>query len=50
MEVWIDDTHLRRVRFRPERHRTETMELWDIGLTVDEFDWLYLPTFTTPQD
>lgn len=50
MEVWIDESHLRRVHFRSERHSAETMELWDFGQPIDEQDWLHLPTFQTPED
>ncbi|MGH2395184.1 MAG: hypothetical protein ACRDGH_17115 [Candidatus Limnocylindria bacterium] len=50
MEVWIDDSRLRRVYFRRDRHGAETMELWDFGLTIDEQDWPQLPTFQTPDD
>jgi hypothetical protein len=45
-----DVAHLRQVHFRTGRHSTETMELWDFGLTIDELDWLRVPTYQTPED
>jgi hypothetical protein len=48
-EVWLDDTHIRRVRFSGER-RTDTVELWDFGASVDDLDWTRLPTFRSQQD
>jgi hypothetical protein len=47
VEVCVDDEHVRRVRFRPE-HRTETLELWDFGVSLDGLDWTRLPTFRSP--
>lgn len=49
VEVCIDDEHVRRVRFRPE-HRTETLELWDFGVPLDDLDWSRLPTFRSPRE
>ena len=47
IEVCLDDEHVRRVRFRPE-HRTETVELWGFGVSLDDLDWRRLPTFRSP--
>ena len=44
LEAWIDGDHLRRVRAYVE-HRTQTLELWDIGTPVDDLDWTRLPIF-----
>jgi hypothetical protein len=49
VEVWLDDAHIRRVRFRFE-DRTETLELWDFGLPLDDLDWSRLPTFRSPEN
>jgi hypothetical protein len=49
VEVCIDDKHVRRVRFRPE-HRTDTLELWDFGVSLDDLDWTRLPTFRSPEE
>lgn len=53
--VWIDDQRIRRFRTvqrgsgRSARTtRTETVELWDFGVQVDELDWTRLPAFRTP--
>ena len=47
--VCVDNEHVRRVRFHPE-HRTETVELWDFGVSLDELDWSRLPTFRSPEE
>jgi hypothetical protein len=47
IEICLDDQHVRRVRFHPE-HRTETLELWDFGVSLDDLDWSRLPTFRSP--
>lgn len=49
VEVWIDSTHVRRVRFKGE-HGVETVELWDFGIPVDGLDWTRLPTFRSPKE
>ena len=53
--VWIDGQHVRRfqtVERGSDRYalaaRTETVELWDFGVPVDELDWSRLPSFRTP--
>ncbi len=45
--IWLDDEHIRRVRFT-WGHRTDTLELWDFGVPLDDVDWTRLPTFRTP--
>jgi hypothetical protein len=54
--VWIDGKHVRRfqtVERGSGRYaratKTETVELWDFGVPVDELDWSRLPTFRTPR-
>lgn len=50
VDVWLDDdAHVRRVRFVDE-HRTDTLELWDLGVPVDDLDWTRLPTFRSPEE
>jgi len=49
IEVWLDDEHVRRVRFLPE-HRVETLELWDFGVSPDDLDWTRLPTFRSSEE
>lgn len=44
VEVSVDDEYVRRVCFRRE-YGTETLELWDFGLALDDLDWTHLPTF-----
>jgi hypothetical protein len=53
--VWIDDECIRRFQTvergsgRTARATTtETVELWDFGVPVDELDWSRLPAFRTP--
>ena len=48
-EVWIDDKHVRRIAFCSEQ-RTETLELWDFGIDVEDLDWTRLPTFRSPEE
>jgi hypothetical protein len=53
--VWLGDQYVQRFR---TVHRgsgrfgqattTETTELWDYGVPVDELDWTRLPAFRTP--
>ena len=54
LTVWVDDQHVRRIRF--EEHassrqasvsRVVTLELWDFGIPVDSLDWSRLPSFRT---
>lgn len=47
VEVCLDEEHVRRVRFRSEHH-TETLDLWDFGVPLDDLDWSRLPTFRSP--
>jgi hypothetical protein len=47
--VWIDDEHVRRVRFRAE-DRIDTVELWDFGVSLGDLDWTRLPTFRSPEE
>jgi len=53
--VWIDGRRVQRFRTvergsdrYPLATRTETVELWDFGVPVDELDWSRLPTFRSP--
>jgi hypothetical protein len=53
--VWIDGRHVQRFQTvergsdrYPLAARTDTVELWDFGVPVDELDWSRLPTFRTP--
>lgn len=48
LDVWIDDTHLRRIRFDHE-HRSETVTFSDFGSDVEGLDWDRLPTFCSPR-
>jgi hypothetical protein len=38
IEVWVDDQHIRRVRFSQEM-RIDTLELWDVGSPLEGLDW-----------
>jgi hypothetical protein len=49
VEVCVDGEHVRRVRFRSEQ-RTDTLELWDFGVSLDELDWSRLPAFRSPNE
>lgn len=44
VELWLDDPHLRRIRFVSE-HRTDTLTLDAFGVDTQELDWSRLPTF-----
>jgi hypothetical protein len=53
--VWIDDQRIRRFQTvergsgrSASATKTETVELWDFGVPVDELDWSRLPAFRTP--
>jgi hypothetical protein len=51
VDVWLDDTHIRRIRFNSDEggeQRSETLELWGFGARVDDLDWTRLPTFRSP--
>lgn len=48
LDVWVDDTHLRRISFT-EEHRTETLTFSDFGTSVEALDWDRLPTFLSPK-
>jgi hypothetical protein len=48
VDVWVDESHIRRIRFSPHQRidqRTETLDLWDLGILLDDLDWTRLPTF-----
>jgi hypothetical protein len=47
VSVWIDADHVRRIEFEHES-RQLMLELWDFGVSTDEFDWSRLPTFRSP--
>lgn len=49
VELCLDDEHVRRVRVLPE-HGTETLELWDFGVSLGGLDWSRLPTFRSPEE
>jgi hypothetical protein len=49
VEVWLDRSHVRRVRFKDEQ-RVETVELWDFGIPLHALDWTRLPTFRSPKE
>jgi hypothetical protein len=56
LTVWIDEQHIRQIRFEDRVGRGEggsgakilTLELWDFGVPVHDLDWSRLPTFQTP--
>jgi len=57
LTVWIDDDHIRRVRYAEGASspgttvvRSWTLELWDWGVPADSLDWSRLPSFRTPPD
>jgi hypothetical protein len=43
--VWIGGDYIRRVRVSDVMQRDLTLELWDYGTAIEEFDWSRLPTF-----
>jgi len=56
LTVWIDDEHVRRVRFEehargepPTVSQTVTLELWDFGPPAEPLDWSRLPSFPRPE-
>jgi hypothetical protein len=53
LAVWIDDQHIRQVRFEDRvggSAKTLVLELWDFGVSVEGLDWSRLPTFRTEGD
>jgi hypothetical protein len=48
--VWIDTEHVRRVEFADLGSRHLALELWDVGLAIEEYDWSRLPTFRSPSE
>jgi len=47
--VWIDDAHVRRVRY-DYGFLKETVELWDFDVRPEDLDWTRLPTFRSPSE
>jgi hypothetical protein len=47
VEVWVDDTQVRRVRYEGDG-TVETVDLWDFGVRIKALDWTYMPTFRSP--
>lgn len=43
-EVWIDESHVRRVR-HDTRRTTTTVQFREFGTQLDQLDWTRLPTF-----
>lgn len=43
-DVWVDDRHVRRVRF-VQGDETETVDFWDFGVPLTDVDWTRLPTW-----
>jgi hypothetical protein len=57
LTVWIDDDHIRRVRYVESASsrwaavaKSWTLELWDFGVPADSLDWSRLPSFRTPRE
>ena len=50
VEVWIDESFIRRVRFAPKAGDADTLDLWDFGTPLDDLDWTRLPTFRSPSE
>ena len=51
LTVWIDATHVRRVRLEEEvPTRTWQVELWDFGVSTDGLDWSRLPEWPAVQE
>jgi len=55
LTVWIDDEHIRRIRFEEHASRGQasvsrivTLELWDFGPPAESLNWSRLPSFRTP--
>ena len=44
LDVWIDGTHVRRVRYF-QGPGTSTLELWDFGVSTEGLDWSRLPSW-----
>jgi hypothetical protein len=49
VEVWLDDTQLRKVRFTDD-YRIATVTFSDVGTDVEGLDWDRLPTFRSPEE
>jgi hypothetical protein len=49
VDVWIDEAHVRRVRFERPPYFEVVLELWDVGRT-GELDWTRLPTYRSMGD
>jgi hypothetical protein len=49
VDVWVDDTHVRRVRYE-HGFLNETVELWDFDVQPQDLDWTRLPTFRSPNE
>jgi hypothetical protein len=47
--VWIDDLNIRRIAVC-SAERTETLELWDFAVGLDDLDWTRPPTFRSPEE
>ena len=48
--VWIDEQHVRRIRFEHGRQPRDlaTLDLWEVGVPAGGLDWSRLPTFRSP--
>jgi len=48
--VWIDGTHIRRIRFEhgPLARNLTTLDLWEFGVPAGGLDWSRLPAFRSP--
>lgn len=49
-EVWLDEHHVRRVRFRRSEQQMETVQFVEFGVSLDDLDWTRLPTFRSPEE
>ena len=48
-DVWVDDRHVRRVRF-VQGDETETVDFWDFGVALADVDWTRLPAWRPPPE
>jgi hypothetical protein len=50
LDVWIDGSHVRRVRYEGRAHGKGalTLELWEFGVGTDGLDWSRLPRWPCP--
>jgi hypothetical protein len=51
VDVWVDESHIRRIRFSSHQRidqRTETLDLGNLGMRLDDLNWTRLPTFRSP--